>query len=140
MPAGQPQRRHGGFGARTGEAHPFDVREQGAQLFGQHGLAHAGGAERQAIGRCGLHGPDDGRMGMADDGRAPGAHIIDVALALHVPHPCALGALDEARGAAHGPEGPHGRVDPANQHLAGTVEFLLVGLLRHGDGSLRWFQ
>ena len=131
--AGQPQGRHGGFRAGTGEAHPLDVREHVADSLRQLGLAHIGRAERQAIGHGRLHGLQHLGVRVANNGRPPRAHVIDVGLALHVPHAGALGPLDEARRAAHGPEGPHGRVDAAHQHLAGTVEFLLVGCLAHGN-------
>ena len=129
----QPQRRHRGFRAGTGEAHPLNVREHVADSLRQLGLAHIGRTERQTIGHGRLHGFQHLGVRVAHNGRPPRAHVIDVGLALHVPHAGTLGPLDEARRAAHGPEGPHGRVDAPHQHLAGTVEFLLVGCLAHGN-------
>jgi len=59
-----------------------------------------------------LHRFDHGRMAVAQDHRAPGADVVDVALAVGVPEVGALGARDEARRAAHGLEGAHGEFTP----------------------------
>jgi hypothetical protein len=71
-------------------------------------------------------------MRVADDHRAPGADVVDVALAVGVPHIGALGAGDEARRAAHRTEGADGRVDAAGNGLLGAIEKLLVT----GHGNL----
>jgi hypothetical protein len=71
-------------------------------------------------------------MRVADDHRAPGADVVDVALAVGVPHIGAFGAGDEARRAAHRTEGADGRVDAAGNGLLGAIEKLLVT----GHGNL----
>jgi hypothetical protein len=52
-----------------------------------------------------LDGFDDGREGVAEDHGAPGAEVVDVAVAVGVVEVGALGALDEGRRAADGAEG-----------------------------------
>ena len=54
-----------------------------------------------------LHRLEHGRVAVAQDHRAPGADVIDVALSFGVPHVGALRAFDETRRAAHGAEGAH---------------------------------
>ena len=134
--ARQADGRHGGLGAGADQAHLFQRRQAGDQRFGQLDLGLGGGAERQAVDGGVLHRAHDLGMRMAQDGRAPGAHVVDVLLVLGVPDVGALRALDEARRAAHGAEGAHGRVDAAGNAAAGAFEEL--GVAGHGGQDLDW--
>ena len=91
---------------------------------GQFGLRRRRGAERQAVGRDPLHGVDDGGVGVAEDHRPPRAHQVDVAVAVGVGQPAALGRGDEPRGAADRGERPHRRVHPAGDDGARVGEQL----------------
>jgi hypothetical protein len=59
---------------------------------------------------------------MAQDHRAPGADVVDVAPAFDVPQPGAFGAADEARRAADGSEGAHRRIDAAGDDALRALE------------------
>ena len=63
----------------------------------------------------GVHGLLDRRVLVPQQGRSPRAHQVHVAGAVRVREVRALGVDHEARRPAHGPEGPHGRVDAARQ-------------------------
>src|SRR5204862_342169 len=101
-------------------------------LFGQLDLALGGRAEREAVERGLLHRLQHGGVAVAEDHRAPGADVVDVALALGVDDGRALGAGDEARRAADGAEGAHRGVDAARYDLLGALEKTLVA---HDDPS-----
>ena len=69
--AGQPDRAHRGFGAGVDEAHFLDARhglddQLGELVFGCGRCAEAGAAVDRLLQRG-----DDGRMGVAQDQRAP---------------------------------------------------------------------
>ena len=81
-----------------------------------------GRAEGQAVLGGLLHRADHRRIGVAEDHRAPGAHVVDELAAVGRPDPRALGAREEDRLAAHAAESAHGRVDPAGNVLAGFGE------------------
>ena len=134
--ARQPQRRHRRLGSGADEAHPLHMRVPAADALCQLGLHHVGGAERQTVGRRLPHPFQHQRMAVADDHRAPGTEIVDIALAGHVEHVGALRAADEARRAADRAERADGGVDAAHQYLAGAFEFRFVGGgsgISHGD-------
>jgi len=80
--------------------------------FGQFHLALGRRAKREAVQRGLLHGLQHGRVAVAQDHRAPGADVVDVALAVGVPEVGALRTVHKARGAAHGLEGAHGEFTP----------------------------
>ena len=91
---------------------PLDRCDAADDLGGQFGLRRRRGAEGQAVGRDPLDGFDDRGVGVAEDHRPPGAHQVDVSVAVGVGQPVALRGGDEPRGAADGGEGPHRRVHP----------------------------
>ena len=65
---------------------------------------------------------------MPKQSRTPGAHQIDVARALGVPDPRALGLLNEARNPAHRAVSPHRGINPAgNDGLGGGEQFGVGG-------------
>ncbi len=64
----------------------------------------------------GFDGGNDFRMRVAENGRPPGADVINQFIAVHVPDVRAFGPVDEERLAADGAKRAHGRV-----HAAGNV-------------------
>ncbi|KAF1852355.1 hypothetical protein Lal_00037083 [Lupinus albus] len=125
---GQAQRAHGGFGAGGDQADLFDGGHQLDDLFGHLDFSLGRCTEGQAACGCLLYRLDHFRMGVADDGRAPGADVVDVALAFGIPEPGAFGALDEARGAAYRAEGAYRGIDAARRALLGAGEECCIGL------------
>ena len=89
---------------------------------------------------CGLlDGLDDGRKGVAEDHRAPGAEEVEVAIAVFVEEVGALGVGDEGWVAAYGAEGTDGRVDAAGEKFLGAK--LQVAGVGEGAGhvfSIGW--
>ncbi len=119
--AGQPDRGHGGLGARRHEADPVD-RGPGHDLLGELDLGRGGGAVRRAAGNRLGDGREDLGVGVPEQHRAPGADQVDVVVAVDVGQPGATGGPDEPGGSAHGIEGADRGVDPARRHGAGAVE------------------
>src|ERR1039458_6820748 len=72
-----------------------------------------GNAEARAVLGGGFDGGDDFRMRVAEDGRSPGADVINQFIAVHVPDFRAAGPVDEERIAAHRAERAHRRIDAA---------------------------
>ena len=65
------------------------------------------------------------RVGVAEDGRAPRADVVDVAVAVDVDEPGALAFAEEDGRSADGAEGAHGRIHAAgNDPLRGFKELL----------------
>ncbi len=135
--AGQADGRHRGLSAGADEAHFFDGGIAGGDALGEIGLGGRGGAEAGRVARGALNGFDDRRKGVAQNHRAPGAEVVDVAIAVGVVEVCALGALNEGRRATHGAKGAHGRVDAAGKEALGA---LLEGLGTGADGGHRGFS
>ena len=111
--AGQPDRRHGGLGA--GGHHPDALGGRHALLHdgGEVGLVRRGCAEGQAAVHGGVNGLEDGRVGVTQQRRAPGADQVDVLGAVGVRQVRALGGDHKPRRPAHGSESPDGRIDAA---------------------------
>jgi hypothetical protein len=124
--ARKPQRRHGGFGARRDEPHHVERRKPAHESLGELDLDLGWRAERQAVHGGLLHRAHDGGVRVAEDRRPPGTDVIDVALAVRVPHVRAFATREEARRAAYGAKCAHGRVDAARNRALGTREQLLV--------------
>jgi len=78
---------------------------------GEHGESSK--TDVRGIAGGALDGLDHGREGVAEDHGAPGAEVVDVAVAVGVVEISALGALEEGGMAANGAESPHGRIDAA---------------------------
>jgi hypothetical protein len=98
------------------------ARHVADDLLGQLDLALRRGAEGQTIARCLGHRVKYSGVAVAEDHRAPGTDVVDVALVLCVPHVGADGAGDEARGTANGAEGAHRRVHTARNDPLGALE------------------
>jgi hypothetical protein len=108
---------HARLGA--GVAHPHFVHAGHERLDEprHRDLERVRDAETRAVVGGGLHGGDDLRMRVPEDGRPPGADVVNQLVAVHRGHPRALGGLHEERLSAHGAEGAHGRVHPAGNVL-----------------------
>ena len=72
-----------------------------------------GNAEAGAVVGGGLDGGNDFRMRVAENRRPPGADVINVFVAVHVPDVRAFGLVDEKRLAADGAKRAHRRIDAA---------------------------
>lgn len=59
-------------------------------------------------------------VGVANDGGAPGAHVVHVLVAIHVPRMRPLDAVKDNGLAPHRLEGAHGRVHTAGHQLLHT--------------------
>ena len=70
-------------------------------------------------------------MRMAENRWAPGADVIDVFVAIDVPHARAFGFVDEKRLAAHGAERAHGRIHAAGDAIEGLREKFFGLNVRH---------
>ena len=121
-PARQAKGGHRRLGAGGDEADLLDRLDASDDLLGEGHLVFARGAEGEAVCRGGPDGLEHLGVGVTEDHRPPRADEVDVAVAVDVGEPGALGAGDEARDAAHTTEGPHRRVDPTGDHLASAVE------------------
>ena len=124
-----------GVGAVLAEQRPVGVRDQPDQPFGQ--LDQPLRRAVQAVAR--RHLPRDRlghhRIAVADHDRAPAAHEVDVAPAVHVPEMAALAALEELRIALGQPVGAQVPVHAAGDDLPGTLPEFLIGCEGHGAGS-----
>ena len=119
--AGQPDRGHGGLGARGDEPDLVDGRASD-DLLGELDL----GLGRGAVGRAARHrGGDrllDLGVGVPEQHRAPRADQVDVLVAVDVGQPRAAGRADEPGRAAHGVERPDRGVHAPGGHRAGPLE------------------
>ncbi len=97
-------------------------------------LELAGGAEGGSLLDLGLESGVNLVVGMANDGGAPRADVVDVLVAIDVP---AVGALDPLKDdglAAHRLEGTHGRVDATRQQGLRLLEDLRAIAAQAGCG------
>ncbi len=132
--AGESDGRHGGFGAGADEAHLLDRWKGLADQLGEVGFGGGGGAEADASG-CGLlHGFHHLRGGVAENHGAPGAEVVEVAIAVGIPEIGAFGADNEWRLAADSTKGTHRRVDAAGEQSFRP----LLELAGKMHGSRRW--
>jgi hypothetical protein len=117
---------HGRLGAGGDQAHHLQPRQQPRQQFGHLDLGFRRRAESQSPHYGVLHRLDHLGMGVAQHQRAPGADVVDVALAVGVPHIRAFAAREEARRAADRAEGAHWRIDAAGNGFLGAGEEIFV--------------
>ena len=129
--AGQADRAHRRLGARARHPQHLDRREAIGDLGGQLDLALGGGAVAGALrGRRGDR-LDDGRVGVAQDQRAPGRDPVDVGVAVGVPDAGALAALDEDRVAPDRSHRPDRGVDSPGHQLHRALVELRGPVARH---------
>jgi hypothetical protein len=121
----KPDSRHGGLGARVDHAHHFDGRHQRTDFIGHLGFDRRRGAEAQALIDGGFHRGQDLGVGVTDDHRPPGVHVVYVTAVVLIGEISAAALLEKDRLAADGAKGAHRRVDsPGNMHL-GRIKKLL---------------
>src|SRR5271155_2613097 len=70
-------------------------------------------------------------MAVPENHRAPGAHVIDIAVAVNVPHAGAVGPIDYDRLGIDGLARSGGRIDASRQHLLSSFK----DLMRFGRGK-----
>ena len=90
--------------------------------FGQDVFEDAGGAEAGAFVEGAVEGRQDVGVGVAADGGAPGADVVDVLVAINVPDVGAFDVIEDDGLTADGFEGPHGGADAARHEFLGSVE------------------
>ena len=130
--AGEAETGHGGFGAAVAHAdllNGWDPVDDGA---GHFDFPWIGDAEAEAEFGGFVDDIDEDVGGVAEDGGAPCADVVDEQAAVDVFDDGTFGATDEERFAADIAEGADGAVDPAGDDLLGRGEQL--GGEAHGDG------
>ena len=133
---GQADGTHGGFGAGVDHAHHVHGGHQFADLVRHGYFGGGGGAEAEAVLHGCLHGGNHLGMVVAEDHRAPGSHVVDVAVVIFIVQIGAAGGVEKHRGAAYAFEGSHrGIYTPGNVFL-GLTEKLFGVLAAHGESSL----
>ena len=136
-PAGQPDGGGGGLGPGGDEAHLLDPGGPLADHLGQLDLPRRGGAEAGAVAQLLVDLPDHLDVGVAEDGRAPAAHVVDEDVPVDVEDLRALGPGDEERRHPHAPEGAHRAVHAAREEGLGLLEELLRQVGLHGISLVR---
>ena len=129
---GQPDRRHGRFGAGVDQPDPLDRRARN-DLRSQLDLA-LGAAPNESRGRRAADRGDHRRVGVPEDHRPPGAHQVDVPAAVHVgevrpPAPMNPGVPPTEPNARTGEFTPPGMDWPARTAQRGLAGSDLSGLL-----------
>ena len=86
-------------------------------------------------GRLLRHRLDEHRVGVPERDDRDAREEVEVASPLGIPQVGALGACNEGRGASHGIEGAHGRVNAAGNHLACAFKQLDVFIDGHSGSE-----
>ena len=117
--ASRADRAHDRLGAGRDHAQLLHRRHQRAHEFGELCLARRRRPEGKTLAAGLAHGRDDGRMGVTEDRRSPGADEINVLHALGVDDPATLRRRHEARRDPGAQARAHGRIDPARHQPPG---------------------
>src|SRR5271170_4637848 len=112
---------HAGLGTRGDEAELLDGRKAVGDELGQVGFGGDGSSEAGSFGDSLLNGLDDGREGVAEDHRPPGAEEVEIAVVVFVVEPGAFGSGEERWVSANGSEGADGGVYPAGEVFFGAL-------------------
>ena len=120
--ARQPEAGHRRFGPAVDHPHFLDRRHPAADQLRHFHFERIGDSEADAARRRGADRVDHDLRRVPEDRRAPGADVIDVFIAIDVPDPCALRALDEERLAAETAKGAHRRIDAAGDALQAAAK------------------
>ena len=122
--AGEANGAHGGFGAAGNEANLFDERnrrgDQRCEFQFKLGSDAKAGAAFRLIG----NGGGDTGICVAQDQRAPRAHVVEQLVAIRVVQVLARTTFDDQRLAADGAERAHGAIHAADEDLFGAFENL----------------
>ena len=113
----QPQGRHDRFGTGVHHAYHFDVGHHLNHQFGDLHLALGGSAKGKAVLHSFFHRFPDERMVVTQNHGAPGAHVINVPVAVHVPDICAVCFGNKAGSKPHRTIGADGAVYAAGKYL-----------------------
>ena len=143
--ARQPDRRQRGLGPGVDHAHHLARGHQRGDALGHGHFRRARRAVRQAVADRFLHRLAHARVVVADDHRAPGADVVDVAVVVHVVEVGAIGTGDEERLPADRLEGAHRRVDAAGHQRArageqGVGAFVVHAWVSGADRGKAWVQ
>ena len=123
-PPGQPQGAHGRFRAGVDQAHHVKPGHRGAEDPGQFKFPRRRGPEAGAKRGRRRHRRHHRGRRVAQDQWPPGAHVIQVGVAIHVKDPGPRPAPDDPGGEAHGLPGPHRAVHPSGDEFAGGFKQL----------------
>ena len=126
---------HGGLRAAVGHAHLLDVREKAADGLRHVHLHPRRDAVAQPARHRLLHGLQHTLRRVAQNGRPPSAHVIDVLPPVLIAEVGPGGFCYEERRTPQAAEGTHGRIDPARNDPAGPLKQLIgnrhVPSIRH---------
>ena len=121
---GDPHRRHRRLGARVHEPHHLERGHAPPHQLGEVDFGGAGGAVGPPPLCRAANGVEHRGLRVAQDQRAPRAHVVEVSLAVDVGEAGPARAVDEERRPAHGAECPDRRVDSPGEHSLRPVEQL----------------
>ena len=123
--AGEPNCRHGCFGAGVHHAHLLDARHHGFYFFRHHHFDFGRGAERQRT--LGLLRDRSAylRVAMTENHRSPCADVVDVAVSIDVDELSPSRGFEEQRRAADASKRPHRRIDSARNARFGAANQLV---------------
>jgi hypothetical protein len=123
---------HTGFCPRIDKSHHLDTGNRIDDHFGEDIFLNAGRAEAGSFVQGFVKGGDHFRMSVATDGWAPGSHIVDILVTVHVLNVGALNSIEYDRLSSHGFKGAHrGTNPPGHQFLGGGKDFFrFIGLKR----------
>src|SRR5580700_2024680 len=123
--ARQTNRAHGCLCAGTDETHALHRGQRFLQHLGQFDLDLRGHAVARAARRLLRQSRRYLWVRVSQNQGTPGANEIRVGIAVDVPNPSSLRAVDDHGHAAHRAKSSHGTIDAADQHEAGALENLL---------------
>ncbi len=123
---GETNGRHGGFGSRVDQPDDVERRHHLADALGDVDLGLRRCTKAGAARRRLLDGLDDARVRVAEEQRAPGADVVDVAVAVDVADARAGAILHEHRVAADGAKGTHRRVHATRHDAHGALHELVT--------------
>ncbi len=118
--AGEPDSRHRRFGSGADEADLLDCWKGLNHQSGEICFCRSGGPKAGAVARSLDDGLQDLGLGVAEDQRSPRANVVDVLVAISIPHVRAHPAHQKRRGAANGPESADRGIDSAGNELLGS--------------------
>ena len=115
---------HRGLGATADHAHLLNARHPLANRAGHFDLIQIRDAEADTVFGSVVDGFDHLNRRMAENGRPPGADVVDHATVIDIVDAAAFGALHKEGIATDVAEGAHGRVHAAGDVLLGEIEEL----------------
>ena len=122
--AGGANRRHRRFGAGADEPNALDRGKRSGDVLAELDFERRSHPIAGAAPRLFGDGGDHVGMRVAQNQRAPGAHVVDVFAAVDVPEARAPGAIDHEGRAAHGAKSAHRAVHAADKNVPGAFKQL----------------